>query len=193
MKEKVWDLFVRFFHWSLVLSFTAAYLTVEFGHYSENYDFDEVHEFLGYFIAFLVITRIVWGFIGSKYARFASFIFKPSEYMSNFKAIMTNKHDKHYVGHNPLGGAMVFALISGLAILVFSGLVLLGWSEYMGPVWALGIPVSESFGEIIQFIHYEVPELMLLLIGAHILGVFVAMKQHKENLVKSMFTGFKEN
>ncbi len=186
MKEKVWDLFVRFFHWSLVVSFTAAYLTAEYG-------YDEIHEFLGYFITLLIVARIIWGFIGSKYARFSSFIFAMSEYVSNFKAIMTNKHDKHYIGHNPLGGLMVFALIGSLFVLVFSGLILLGWSEYTGPVWALGIPVSESFGEMIQFIHYELPELMLVLIGAHILGVFVAMKQHGENLVRSMFTGYKES
>ncbi len=192
MKQRVWDLFVRFFHWSLVLSFTAAYLTAAYG-YNETYDMDEVHEWLGYFITTLVVTRILWGFIGSKYARFSNFIFSPSEYIENFKAIMTNKHEKHYMGHNPLGGAMVFALLAGLSLLVFSGLVLLGWSEYTGPVWALGIHVSESFGENIKYIHYHLPEIMLFLIGAHILGVFVAMKQHGENLVRAMFTGYKES
>jgi cytochrome b len=191
MKEKVWDLFVRFFHWSLVVSFTAAYLTATYG-YHETYDFDEVHEWLGYFITTLVVLRIIWGFIGSKYARFSSFIFPISEYIANFKAIITNKHEKHYIGHNPLGGAMVFALLAGLSLLTFSGLVLLGWSEYTGPVWALGISISESFGETIKYIHYHLPEIMLILIGAHILGVFVAMKQHKENLVRAMFTGYKE-
>ncbi len=185
MKEKVWDLFVRVFHWSLVLSFTAAYLTAEYG-------YDGAHEFLGYFITVLVVARIIWGFVGSKYARFSSFIFPIPEYIENFKAIVTNQHQKHYVGHNPLGGAMVFALLTGLFVLVCSGLVLLGWSEYMGPVWALGIPVSESFGEFVQFVHYEVPELMLVLIAAHIMGVFVAMKQHDENLVRAMVTGYKE-
>ncbi len=192
MKEKVWDLFVRFFHWSLVLSFTAAYLTAAYG-YHEVYDMDEVHEFLGYFITLLVVSRIVWGFIGSKYARFSSFVFPISEYIENFKAIITNNHEKHYTGHNPLGGAMVFALLAGLSVLVFSGLVLLGWSEYMGPVWALGIQVSESFGETIKYIHYHLPDIMLLLIAAHILGVFVAMKQHGENLVRAMITGYKEH
>jgi cytochrome b len=191
MKEKVWDLFVRFFHWSLVLSFTAAYLTAAYG-YNETYDLDEVHEWLGYFITTLVVSRLIWGFIGSKYARFSNFIFPIPEYMANLKAIMTNKHEKHYAGHNPLGGAMVFALLAGLSLLTFSGLVLLGWSEYTGPVWALGIHVSESFGETIKYIHYHLPEIMLILIGSHILGVFVAMKQHKENLVRAMFTGYKE-
>jgi len=79
-----------------------------------------------------------------------------------------------------------------LLVLTFSGLTLLGWSEYTGPVWALGIPVSDSFGDVVKFIHYELPDLMLVLIGAHILGVFVAMKQHGENLVRSMFTGYNE-
>jgi len=191
MKEKVWDLFVRIFHWSLVFSFTAAYLTAAYG-YNETYDLDEVHEWLGYFITTLIVTRILWGFIGSKYARFSSFIFSPSEYIENFKAIMSNKHKKHYIGHNPLGGAMVFALLGGLLVLTFSGLTLLGWSEYTGPVWALGLPISDSMGDVVKFIHYELPNLMLILIGAHILGVFVAMKQHGENLVRSMFTGYKE-
>jgi len=182
---KVWDLFVRFFHWSLVLSFTAAFVTAEYG-------YDEVHEYLGYFITLIVVNRLFWGFMGSKYARFANFIFPVSEYVQNFKAIVSNKHEKHYVGHNPLGGLMVFALIAGLVGLAFTGLTLLGWSEYTGPVWALGIHVSESFGEFIQFLHYELPDVMLVLIGAHILGVVVAMKQHGENLIRSMFTGFKK-
>jgi len=192
MKEKVWDLFVRFFHWSLVLSFTIAYLTAEFSSSSETYDLDEVHEFLGYFITILVVTRIIWGFIGSKYARFSNFIFSPSEYIENFKAILTNNHQKHYVGHNPLGGAMVFALLAGLSLMVFSGLVLLGWSEFTGPVWALALPVSDTMGDMAKWVHYHLAEIMLILIGSHILGVFVAMKQHGENLVRAMFTGYKE-
>ncbi|MDQ7002193.1 MAG: cytochrome b/b6 domain-containing protein [Ghiorsea sp.] len=193
MKQKVWDLFVRFFHWSLVLSFTVAYLAAEFSSSSEVYDLDEVHEFLGYFITILVVTRIIWGFVGSKYARFSSFIFSPSEYIENFKAIATNKHQKHYVGHNPLGGAMVFALLGGLSVMVFSGLILLGWSEYTGPVWALALPVTDTMGDMSRWVHYHLAEVMLVLVGAHILGVFVAMKQHGENLVRSMFTGFKES
>jgi len=184
MKEFVWDLFVRIFHWSLVASFTAAYLTAEYG-------YDEIHEWLGYFIAVLIVSRIVWGFIGSKYARFSSFIFAIPTYFKNLKAIATNNHEDHFVGHNPLGGAMVFALLFGLLGLVSSGLILLGWSEYTGPVWALGIPVSEDFGDVVKWVHYELPELMLLLIGAHILGVMIAIKQHGENLVASMFHGFK--
>ncbi len=185
MKEKVWDLFVRVFHWSLVVSFTLTYVAVEYG-------YDEIHEWLGYFLTVLITVRIIWGFVGSKYARFSTFIFPVSEYIENFKAILTSKHQKHYMGHNPLGGAMVFALITGLVVLSFSGLVLLGWSEYTGPVWALAIPVSEGFGSTIEFIHYKLPEVMLFLIGAHILGVFVAMKQHRENLVRSMFNGYKK-
>ncbi len=186
MKELVWDLFIRVFHWSLVLSFTLAYLSAEYG-------LDEIHEWLGYFVVVLVVSRIVWGFIGSKYARFSSFIFDIPTYIKNFKAIVTNNHETHYVGHNPLGGAMVFAILFGLIGLVTSGLILLGWSEYTGPVWALGIPVSEALGDLAKDVHYMLPVLMLFLIGAHILGVIVAIKQHGENLVHSMFNGYKDN
>ncbi len=193
MKQKVWDLFVRFFHWSLVFSFTVAYLTAEFSSASETYDLDEVHEFFGYFITILVVSRIIWGFIGSKYARFSSFIYPPSEYIENLKAILTNNHQKHYIGHNPLGGAMVFALLAGLTLMVFSGLVLLGWSEFTGPVWALALPVSDAMGSMAKWVHYHLAEIMLILIAAHVTGVFVAMKQHGENLVRAMFTGYKES
>lgn len=184
MKVLVWDRFVRIFHWSLLLSFSASYLTAEYG-------YDEIHEWLGYFISLLVIARLVWGFIGTPYARFSSFIFRVSDYIKNLKAIVHNQHQTHYLGHNPLGGAMVFALLAGLLTIMVSGLILLGWSEYTGPVWALSLPISESLGDFSQWVHYEVPELMLILIAAHVLGVIVAIYQHKENLVRSMFDGYK--
>ncbi len=185
MKELVWDLFIRVFHWSLVLSFTLAYLSAEYG-------FDEIHEWLGYFVVVLVVSRIVWGFVGSKYARFSSFVFPISEYIENLKAIAANKHEKHYMGHNPLGGGMVFMLLFGLLALVVSGLILLGWMEYTGPVWAMGIPVSESVGWLAKDIHYMFPVIMLFLIGGHLAGVVLAVKQHGENLVRSMINGYKE-
>jgi cytochrome b len=184
MKELVWDLFIRIFHWSLVVSFTAAYLAAEYG-------YDEIHEWLGYFISLLVMARIVWGFVGSKYARFSTFVFPISDYFKNFKALTTNSHEKHYLGHNPLGGAMVFALLAGLMGLVVSGLILLGWSEYTGPVWAMNMSISEGLGDIMKQVHYILPVVMLFLIGAHILGVFLAMKQHGENLIRSMLHGYK--
>jgi len=186
MRTKVWDLFVRIFHWCLVLGFTAAYLTAEYG-------YDELHEWLGYFIATLIVSRVIWGIVGSKYARFSSFIFPIKEYIENLKAIASNNHQKHYLGHNPLGGAMVFALIGGVLTLVTSGLILLGWSEYTGPVWALGLPISETLGDFAQLLHYTAPELMLVLIGAHLAGVAVATRQHGENLVRSMFNGYKND
>ncbi|MDX8387679.1 MAG: cytochrome b/b6 domain-containing protein [Ghiorsea sp.] len=184
MKELVWDLFVRVFHWSLAVSFTLAYLAAEYG-------YDEVHEWLGYFIALLVVSRIVWGFIGSKYARFSSFIYPISDKLKHFKAILKNDHQDHHMGHTPLGGAMVFALLFGLVGLVFSGLILLGWSEYTGPVWAMDIAIPEGLGDLMKDVHYLLPEVMLFLVGAHILGVIVAVKQHGENLVHSMFHGHK--
>jgi len=184
MKELVWDLFVRVFHWSLVLSFTLAYLAAEYG-------YDEVHELLGYFIAVLVVSRIVWGFIGSKYARFSSFLYSIQDKLNHLKAIVKNDHQEHHMGHTPLGGAMVFALLFSLLAMITSGLTLLGWSEFTGPVWALNIPVSEWFGDVSKWVHYELAVVMLFLIGAHILGVMIAGWQHKENLVRSMFTGYK--
>lgn len=185
MKEKVWDLFVRLFHWSLVASFTVAYLAAEYG-------YDDVHEWLGYFLATLIVCRLVWGFIGSKYALFSSFIFSAPTYVRNFKAILTNHHQEHYTGHNPLGGLMVFALLAGLLVMCVSGLVLLGWAEYMGPVWAMDVPVSDTMGALSKWVHYHLAEMMLVLIGLHLAGVVIAMIQHQENLVRAMITGYKK-
>lgn len=184
MGEYVWDLFVRIFHWSLVLSFTLAYLAAEYG-------YDEVHEWLGYFLVLLVLSRIVCGFAGTKYACFASFVFPISTYIANFKAIITNRHETHYYGHAPVASLMVFALLISLLVMVTTGLILLGWGEYMGPVWALNIPVPDVMGALSETIHYQLAELLLVLIGLHIGGVLLAVIQHKENIVRSMVTGYK--
>ncbi|OIQ00652.1 MAG: hypothetical protein AUK35_02035 [Zetaproteobacteria bacterium CG2_30_46_52] len=184
MKELVWDLFVRFFHWSLVASFTVAYLAAEYG-------YDDVHEWLGYFLLLLVVARIVWGFIGTKYARFSSFVFPISTYIANIKSILTGNHKEHYYGHAPVAGLMVFVLISSLVVMGISGLVLLGWGEYMGPVWALNIPVSDAMGALSKLVHYQLAVILLIFIGLHIGGVVLAVVQHKENIVRAMVTGYK--
>jgi len=112
---KVWDIPVRLFHWTLVLSFTLAYLTAEF-----HVGF--IHVWLGYFLIALIVARVVWGFAGSQYARFSSFIFSPTETLAYVQSLAKN-NPKHYLGHNPAGALMVFALLALLAMIFLSGLV----------------------------------------------------------------------
>lgn len=187
---KVWDLFVRIFHWSLVAFFFIAYVTE-----------DEVmwlHELSGYIILALVMARVLWGLIGSRYARFTNFIYKPAtvkKYLSDslhFKA-------KRYLGHNPLGGVMVVVLLIMLALTSWSGI------EAQGPDGsgdsglnieliksALANDDHESNGnEVWEEIHEFFANFTLVLIFIHIAGVLFSSVSHGENLVRAMVTGRK--
>lgn len=110
----VWDLFVRFFHWALVAAVITQLATAE--------DFQRVHVKAGYFIIALLISRIIWGFVGSRYARFKDFIYPPAEIFDYLKGLV-RRQPRHYTGHNPAGGAMVCALLFFLLLTTLSGLL----------------------------------------------------------------------
>jgi len=192
---KVWDILVRLFHWSLVLFFTLAYLTGEG-------DLENIHAWLGYIIAGLIGFRLIWGIIGTKYARFSSFICSPAEIKSYIRSLMT-RHPKHYLGHNPAGGAMVVVMLVVLALATWTGLETYA-AEGKGPLAqssiSLQIPAAhadswehgESKGdEFWEEIHEFTVNLMLLLVFVHIAGVFVSSFLHGENLPRAMVTGRK--
>jgi len=176
-----WDLFVRVFHWSLVLSFAMAWFTGEFS-------VDDLHSWFGYAITILITARFVWGFIGSVNARFKSFIYSPSETVSYFKSILKN-NPKHFNSHNPAGALMVFALLASLLVMVVSGFLFEAWGEYEGPLWAMQVTVSDAAGHLARSLHRFLPEILLTMVGLHLLGVIVATIQHKENFVRAMWYG----
>ncbi len=101
----VWDVPTRVFHWLLAISFTGAFLTAE----SERYR--DIHVMLGYTLLGLIAFRLLWGFIGSRYAQFRSFLFKPGD-IAAYVASMLKAKPAHYVGHNPAGSVAVFALLA---------------------------------------------------------------------------------
>jgi cytochrome b len=165
---KVWDPFVRIFHWSLVGLFAIAFLTGD--------EIEWLHLWAGYGIAALVAMRIVWGFIGSRYARFSDFVKGPHAIASFLKESVRLQAPRH-LGHNPAGGAMVIAL---LVMLV--GLSVTGFALTTDAFWG-SIAMEE--------IHEVLANVTLGLVGLHILGVGLASVEHGENLVKAMFTGRK--
>lgn len=167
-KIRVWDAPVRVFHWLLVLSFAGAYLTAE----SEVWRL--VHVTLGYTLGGLLAFRIVWGVIGTRYARFSSFVRGPGAVIRYLKSIKA-KQPEHHLGHNPAGAvAIVLLVLLGL------GITATGYITYndLGPGW-----ISE--------LHDLLANAMVLVIIGHLVGVVTASLQHKENLVRSMVTGFK--
>ena len=164
----VWDLPVRVFHWLLVFSFAGAYLTAE----SERWRL--VHVSLGYTLAGLLAFRVIWGLVGTRHARFSQFVRGPAAAMRYLLSLL-GPRPEHHVGHNPAGALAIIGLLGLGALTAFSG-----WAAYneWGPEW-------------LEEVHETVANGMLLLVGVHVLGVVVGSLKHRENLVRSMFTGRK--
>ncbi|MCZ4288961.1 cytochrome b/b6 domain-containing protein [Hoeflea alexandrii] len=165
---RVWDPLVRIFHWSLVGLFTFAFLTGD--------EWQKPHETAGYIIAGLIGFRVIWGFVGSRHARFASFIYRPST-VAGFIGDTIRMKARRYLGHNPAGGAMVIALLLVLAAISLSGF-LMTTNAYWGVEWVEELHEASAFAA-------------LGLIGLHVGGVIVAGFEHGENLVRAMVTGRK--
>jgi cytochrome b len=179
---KVWDPLVRFFHWSLVTAFFIAYFTED--------DLLTVHNWAGYLILALLIIRLVWGFIGTRYARFSDFVYSPGNIIQFIKDTLHLKA-KRYLGHNPAGGAMVVLLILSLLMTAASGILLLGAAEQAGPVAHWFTHEGNVWANILEELHEIFANFTLLLVFVHVIGVVVESLIHQENLVSAMLTGFK--
>jgi len=179
---KVWDPVVRFFHWSLVSAFVIAYITEE--------DLLTVHTWAGYLVFGLLVIRILWGFIGTHYARFSDFTYTPSTIIQFLKDTLALRA-KRYLGHNPAGGAMVILLIISLLMTTTSGILLLGAEEQAGPVAHWFTLAGGFWGDALEELHEFSANCTLLLVFIHIVGVIVESLIHKENLVSAMLNGFK--
>ena len=167
-KILVWDIAVRAFHWLLALSFLGAFLTAE----SER--MRDVHVALGYAMLGLVAFRLVWGLVGTRYARFASFAFGPRRLAAYLKSLLALR-PQHYLGHNPAGSWAIYAL---LALSVLAGAT--GYATY-----------NDIGGHWLEELHEGVANTLLAVVIVHIAGVLVSSLIHRENLVRSMLTGYK--
>jgi cytochrome b len=164
----VWDVPTRVFHWLLALSFCGAFLTEE----SERYR--DIHVLLGYTLLGLIAFRLLWGFFGTRYAQFRSFLFKPGEIITYLLSLTKGK-PAHYVGHNPVGSVAIWLLL------------ILGISSGVTGV----ILFQGAGGDAVEELHELVSNGMLAIVLIHITGVVVSSLMHRENLVRSMITGFK--
>lgn len=178
-KVLVWDILVRVFHWSLVLFFAIAYLTED--------DWIKIHSYAGYTIFFLLVFRLLWGVIGTKYARFSDFLATPKEAIKYLSEELKGDA-KHYLGHNPAGAVMIVALIVSIFFTVISGVIIFA-IEGHGPL-ALAFFTSWS-GELLEEVHELAANFTLLLIFLHVGGVIFSSFLQEENLVKAMVTGRK--
>lgn len=166
----VWDAPVRVFHWLLVLCFAGAWLSAE----SERWRL--LHVSLGYTMAGLVAFRLVWGLVGSRHARFASFVRGPVAAWTYVMDLLRGRAP-HHSGHNPAGALAIVGLL-GLSVAVVAS----GWAMYEDVA---------AGGEWLEEAHEAAATAMLALVGVHLLGVIVGSLAHRENLVAAMWTGRK--
>ncbi len=179
---KVWDPAVRIFHWVLVAAFFIAYITED--------DFLSLHVLAGYTVGGLVVFRLVWGFIGTRHARFSDFVRPPGEALAYLKDELRGKA-RRYIGHNPAGGAMVIALLISLACTVTTGLVIYGGGDCVGPLSFWFCDTPKWLVKAVKEVHEFFANFTLLLVGLHVAGVIWSGLLHHENLVAAMWNGRK--
>lgn len=180
---RVWDIGIRLFHWGLVLAVLVAAVTGFFGSPQAT----KIHLIAGTSIAVLLLFRIVWGFFGSTYARFRNFIFHPSLMIARIHEIRAGRHVR-YLGHNPLGAAMVFAKLIVLTIIITTGAVVLGGVLKQGP---LAFLTPYAVGSIVKEIHQIFAFILVAMIALHLAGVLYETFAAREKLVPAMISGLK--
>jgi cytochrome b len=164
----VWDPLVRIGHWSLVVCVAVSWATGEGG--------AGWHEGFGYAALAIITIRIVWGFAGPRTARFADFVRTPAATVAYGLRVLSGTEPRH-LGHNPLGGWMIVALIICIVATGFTG-----WLYTTDRYWGV-----EWVGEL----HEALANTLLVLIALHVAGVILASWRHRENLVAAMLHGRK--
>lgn len=162
-RVKVWDLPLRLFHWTLVVSIAVAFLSSE-----EESALNEWHVLSGWVAAVLIVFRVAWGFIGGEHSRFSDFI-RPSHIANHISGLVRGQREPS-LGHNPLGAVAVVVLLALTVVTVWTG--------------AFGGEAAEELHEVIAWV-------LLAMVGLHVIAVIVMSKMERENLVRAMVTGDK--
>jgi cytochrome b len=174
----VWDLPVRVTHWALVLAVAGCWAT----HYA-GVEWFAWHRRLGYTVLVLVVFRIVWGFVGTRHARFASFLRGPRTLVAYLR-----ERGRATVGHNPLGGLSVLAFLALLLLQAATGLFANDEIMNMGPFYGW---IAPELSNRITSLHRASSEWLLVLIGLHLAAVAFYVRVLRKPLVNAMVTGRK--
>ena len=164
----VWDVPTRIFHWLNALAFGGAYLTA----YSERHR--DIHIAAGYIMLGLIAFRLLWGFIGTRHARFGSFLFSPAAIFS-YLVSMLKRNATHMAGHTPVGSVAIWLLLSLCIFIGITGILAL----------------QDDASDMVVDMHGMATNVALVVIGLHLAGVAVSSLLHRENLVRAMVTGYK--
>jgi len=175
----VWDWLVRVFHGAVLVLFALAYGV-------EN-DWPVVHAYIGYTLLLLIVFRLLWGFIGTSYARFSKFLTGPGQILHYLRGIARGPVHR-YIGHNPAGGWMIVALLLSLLTTALLGIALFAL-EGSGPLAA--VDVSNWPGPLLAQLHSLSADGIMALIVLHVGGVLLSSYRHRENLIMAMVSGRK--
>jgi cytochrome b len=168
VERTVWDPLVRIGHWLLVVTVVAAWFT--------RHSPGAWHEWLGYATLAVVVVRVTWGFSGPPHARFADFVRSPRTTLQYVAALFRRREIRH-LGHNPLGGWMVVALLVAVAFVGFTG-----WLYTTDRFWGV---------EWVEDLHDVSADALVGLVLLHVCGVVFSSVRHRENLIASMLHGRK--
>ena len=169
---RVWDRLVRVLHWTLVLSVLTAWLTTKLPGATAA----KVHEWAGYLVLAVIALRVMWGLAGPRYARFAQFVRGPAHTLAYARQLVTHTEPRH-LGHNPLGGWMIVALLSCAVLTAASG-----WLYTTDRFWGI---------EWVETTHIWLTNLLLTLAAVHVAGAIFTGWRQRENLIAAMFSGNK--
>lgn len=165
----IWDLPTRVAHWVLVSSVIGAWLT------SDSERLIVIHSAFGYTIGAILVFRFSWGFLGSKYARWSTF-YPSVKGVRSYLSSLLRASPEHHVGHNPLGAVAIFVMLT-----LLGGLVITGW---------IGFVLTQD--DLITEFHEALASALLVVIWLHVLGVVFSSLVHRQNLIRSMIRGHKD-
>jgi len=177
-RVRVWDLPTRFFHWMLLALVVAAFVSGEVGGNAMVW-----HGRAGLGILGLIVFRLVWGFVGSTYARFTHFVRGPGAIRAYLRGQWQG------LGHNPLGALSVLGLLALVAFQAGTGLFANDDIAFRGPLQAL---VSDAISDQLTGWHHLGKNLLIALVALHVGAVVFYVRVKKHNLLKSMIHGWTE-
>lgn len=167
----IWDLPTRLFHWLLAGGFlVAAFISLVLEKESSLFPY---HAIVGLTLAMMVCMRVMWGLVGTRYARFSTLMFGPAAVAEYMKGILTGRGRRN-IGHNPASAYAIFAMLALTIALAATGLAM-----------ARGIEGIKDFHEVLAYI-------LLGVVGVHVLGVAIHTVRHRENIAASMVHGTKD-
>jgi cytochrome b len=181
-RVRVWDLPTRVFHWALVALVATSFVTGKVGGNAMTW-----HMYSGYAILALVLFRVVWGFVGGRESRFASFVKGPAAVL-RYARTLPDRHSPHHVGHNPLGGWSVVLLILSLGTQAATGLFASDDIFVEGP---LAAKVSGATVKLATTIHHWNEWVLIVLVCTHVVAILFYALYKRQDLVRPMVTGAK--